>query len=110
MHALWSLCHRLPDRRDRDRKGWSMNICGVLVHAKPGRAAEIADALNALPNAEVHQITDDNRLIVTVEEADDRTAGDTVLAMHRIQGVLSAALVYHHFEPDQEPDDAAVEA
>ena len=87
-----------------------MNICGVLVHAQPGRAAEIADALNALPNAEVHQITDDNRLIVTVEEADDRTAGDTVLAMHRIQGVLSAALVYHHFEPDQEPDDAAVKA
>ncbi|MGI9506277.1 MAG: chaperone NapD [Geminicoccaceae bacterium] len=87
-----------------------MNICGVLVHATPGRARAIADALNALANAEVHQVTLDNRLIVTVEEADDKTAGDTILAMHRIPGVLSAALVYHHFEPDQEPDHAAIEA
>lgn len=87
-----------------------MNICGVLVHATPGRADEVADALNALANAEVHQITEDNRLIVTVEEADDQTAGDTVLAMHRIPGVLSAALVYHHFEPDQESEHATIEA
>lgn len=87
-----------------------MNICGVLVHAQPGRADDIAASLNALSNAEVHQITDDSRLIVTVEEADDASAGDTILAMHRIPGVLSAALVYHHFEPDQEPDDAPVQA
>jgi len=87
-----------------------MNICGVLVHATPGRADAVADALNALANADVHQVTADNRLIVTVEEADDKAAGDTILAMHRIPGVLSAALVYHHFEPDQEPDHAAIEA
>lgn len=87
-----------------------MNICGVLVHATPGRQAAVAEALNALGNAEVHQITEDSRLIVTVEEADDKTAGDTILAMRRIPGVLSAALVYHHFEPDQEPDHAAIEA
>ena len=87
-----------------------MNICGVLVHATPGRQAAVAEALAALGNTEVHQITNDSRLIVTVEEADDRTAGDTVLAMHRIPGVLSAALVYHHFEPDQELSDAPVQA
>ena len=87
-----------------------MNVCGVLVHAKRDESESVAAQLNALPNAEVHHKTDDDRLIVTVEEADDRTAGDTVLAMHRIPGVLSAALVYHHFEPDLEPDNAAIEA
>ena len=87
-----------------------MNVCGVLVHAKGDERESVAERLNALPNAEVHLKTSDNRLIVTVEEADDRTAGDTVLAMHRIPGVLSAALVYHHFELDLEPDHAAIEA
>ena len=87
-----------------------MNICGVLVHATPGRQATVAEALNALPGVDVHQITEDSRLIVTVEEADDKTAGDTILTMHRIPGVLSAALVYHHFEPDQESEHAPVQA
>jgi nitrate reductase NapD len=40
-------------------------------------------------------------MIVTVEDTDDNSAGDTVLALHRLPGVLSAALVYHHFEPEQ---------
>ncbi|MGI9508737.1 MAG: chaperone NapD [Geminicoccaceae bacterium] len=87
-----------------------MNICGVLVHATPGRQAAVAETLSAISNVDVHQITEDCRLIVTVEEADDKTAGDTILAMHNIPGVLSAALVYHHFEPDQEPEDAPVQA
>jgi len=87
-----------------------VNICGVLVHATPGRQATVAEALSGLPGVDVHQITADNRLIVTVEEADDKTAGDTILTMHRIPGVLSAALVYHHFEPDQELDHATIQA
>ena len=87
-----------------------MNICGVLVHAKPGRADAVAARLRALAGVEVHQVTANSKLVVTVEERDDVVAGDTVLAMHREADVLSAALVYHHFEPDQEAEDAAVEA
>ena len=85
-----------------------MNICGVLVHATPGRQAAVAETLKALAGVDVHQVTEDSRLIVTVEEADEKTAGDTILAMHHIPGVLSAALVYHHFEPDQESEHAPI--
>lgn len=86
-----------------------MNICGVLVHIRPGWLERVRTAMEALPGVEIHHATDDHRLIVTVEEAEDARAGETLLALHRIQGVLSAGLVYHHAEPE-EARDAAVQA
>lgn len=77
-----------------------MNLCGVLVHARPERREEVRLRLVALPGVEVHGASDDGRFVVTVEETDDHSSADTVLALHRLDGVLSAALVYHHFEPD----------
>ncbi len=78
-----------------------MNVAGVLVHATPAKLVELRRALAALPGVELHAATDDGRLVLTVEDA-AVSAGDTVLALHRLDGVLSAALVYHHFEPNPE--------
>ncbi len=78
-----------------------MNICGVLVHALPKKGEDVAAAIAGLDGAELHNTVPDGRMIVTVEDTDDNSAGDTVLALHRLPGVLSAALVYHHFEPEQ---------
>ena len=74
-----------------------MNISGVLVHALPAKAAAVREALEALPGVEVHLQTDDGQLIVTVEEAG---AGDSMLAVHRVDGVISAGLVYHNFDDE----------
>lgn len=76
-----------------------MNIAGVLVHSLPEASDQVSAALAALPGVEVHQRNADGRMIVTIEDQDESTAGDSLLAMHRLEGVLSAALVYHHFEP-----------
>lgn len=77
-----------------------MNICGVLVHAHPDRGDEVSVAIAGIDGAELHETVPDGRIIVTVEDTGDTSAGDAVLALHRIPGVLSAALVFHHFEPD----------
>jgi nitrate reductase NapD len=77
-----------------------MNICGVLVHALPEKGGAVEAAIAGLDGAELHDTVPDGRMIVTVEDTEDNSAGDTVLALHRIPGVLSAALVYHHFESD----------
>lgn len=77
-----------------------MNICGVLVHAHPDRESDVAAAIARLEGAELHRTVPDGRMVVTVEDTAESSAGDTVLALHRLPGVLSAALVYHHFEPD----------
>jgi nitrate reductase NapD len=75
-----------------------MNICGVLIHCAPGAIEGIEQALAGLPGTEVHQRAPGGRLIVTVEDAADTTASETILAIHRLPGVISAALTYHSFE------------
>jgi nitrate reductase NapD len=88
-----------------------MNIAGVLLQVHPERMAEVRSALDRFPGVEVHKVTQDGRLLVTVEEEDAQ--GGTVLALHRLEGVLAASVAYHHFEPDDNgkddgPDDEAI--
>ena len=77
-----------------------VNIAGVLVHAKADELDSVRDGLAGLPGVDLHQTIDGGRLIITVEDVQDHSAADTILAVHRIPGVIAAALVYHHFEPD----------
>ncbi len=86
-----------------------MNICGVLVHVRPGWLDRVSGAMAALPGVAVRPVTGDGRMIVTVEEAETARAGETLLALHRVEGVLAAGLVYHHAEPE-EGSDGAVQA
>ena len=91
-----------------------MNVAGVLLQAHPDKLGQVRAALDRLPGVEVHMVTEDGRLIVTVEEEDER--GDTVLALHRLDGVLAASITYHHFEPepagekDEDSNDATITA
>lgn len=76
-----------------------MNICGVLVHADPSRVAAVESLIRALPGAEIHASAPGARLIVTIEDTADTMALDGLSAIHKVPGVVAAALVYHHFEP-----------
>lgn len=72
------------------------NICGVLVHARATSLNHVEACLNNMQGVEVHTITDDGRLIVTVESEDRRYVADTISGLHTIDGVLSAAMVYQY--------------
>ena len=80
--------------------GEGQNICGLLVHAHPSRSAAVGEAMTALPGTEIHQRSPDGRMVVTVEDVDGVWAGDTITRISNIDGVLSAALVYHQNEVD----------
>ena len=73
-----------------------MNISSAIVYAYPGRAGFVRNALAALPGVEIHTETGDGRFIVTVEDVPGVSAGDTVMQLHRLDGVLSAAMVYQY--------------
>ncbi len=77
-----------------------VNIAGVLVHAKADELDAVRDGLAGLPGVDLHQTLDDGRLIITVEDVPDHSAADTIRTVHRIPGVIAAALVYHQFEAD----------
>ncbi len=82
----------------------SMNICGVLVRARPERRAAVVRALEAMPGVEVHAATEDGRIVVTLERAGRAGVADTLSEMHNVEGVLTAALVYEHSETGNETE------
>jgi nitrate reductase NapD len=81
-----------------------MNISGVIVHARPERTHEVRAALERLPGVEVHAVTDNGRLVVTVEEY-GASDGRANMELHNIDGVLSAAMIYHHCEDEFESSE-----
>ncbi|MGE4281984.1 MAG: chaperone NapD [Magnetospirillum sp.] len=78
------------------------NICGVLVHVVPARRHQVKAALEAKPGVEIHTMTDDGKMVVIVEDAAGEWAGSIITSFHDVDGVLSVALVYHHFDKDLE--------
>jgi nitrate reductase NapD len=77
-----------------------MNIAGVLVHSHPDFTETVTRSLSALPGVEVHAAADDGRIVVTVEGDDANALADTFRNFSDMSGVLSTAMVYHHFESD----------
>ena len=74
-----------------------MNLCSVIVHARPEKITQVETSLNELPGVEVHGGSEDEgKLIVTVEDGEDVTAADTMMGFNDIDGVISATLIYHY--------------
>lgn len=73
-----------------------MNISSAIVYAHPAQADSLRASLGALPGVEIHRQTDDGRFIVTVEDVPGASVADTVMELHRLDGVLFAAMVYQY--------------
>lgn len=77
-----------------------MNIAGVLIHSFPDLTETVRRSLTTLPGVEVHAVSADGRMVVTVEGESADTLADAFRGFNNMSGVLSAAMVYHHFESD----------
>ena len=85
-------------------KGHVMNISSAIVHARPGAVAIVQAGLAALEGVEVHAVSPEGKLIVTIETEDDGSNVATYERIGQLDGVMSAAMVYHQTEsePDKE--------
>ena len=75
------------------------HISSLVVHARHEKIAAVRDALLAMPGVEI-PAESVGKLVVTLETA---TEADIVTRLNDIsltEGVLSAALVFHHWEAD----------
>lgn len=77
-----------------------MNISSAIVYSVPGRSDSIRAQLAALPGVEIHTETGDGRFIVTIEDVPGVSVADTVMQLHRLDGVLSAAMVYQYSDDE----------
>ncbi|MDH4320892.1 MAG: chaperone NapD [Desulfobulbaceae bacterium] len=75
-----------------------MEIAGVLVHARSGLQDQVEATLLQMPGVEVHIKTDDDRLVVTIEDHVEASVADTLVNLYKVEGVLSAAMIYQHSE------------
>ena len=79
-----------------------MNISGIVVHEKPDKIEAVRAQLKKLPGVEVHASSAEGKMVVTIEKPGDREITDLFDEIGKTSGVLSTAMVYHHFEPDTE--------
>ena len=86
-----------------------MSISGLVIHAYPEHKEALSAQLAAIEGVDVHGIGEDGRMVVTVDVADDRKAADTVMDMQKLEGVLSASLIYNQFENTSEQSPAEKE-
>lgn len=75
-----------------------MNIVGVVVNALPKQSKHVEQQLLLMEGVEVHAVNEKGNMVITVESEDSKYAADAVTSMHSLEGVLSAAMVYHNFE------------
>jgi nitrate reductase NapD len=82
-----------------------MNISSVIVHAKPTELLSVRGNLEQLPGVEIHAATDDGKLVITIESETDGETASTFDRINVMDGVMSAAMVFHQYESD--PDKEA---
>lgn len=82
-----------------------MSISGLVLHVLPEKSQSVQTELERMEGVEIHMSTEDGRLIVTVDVADDQKASDTFTAFQNLDGVLSTSLAYSHFGEDTENEN-----
>jgi nitrate reductase NapD len=80
------------------------HISSVVVHCRHEKLAAVRAALAALDGVEIHAESG-GKLVVTIETASDAAIASRLDAIQTLDGVLSAALVFHYFEPAGDPKE-----
>ena len=81
-----------------------MNISSAIVHAHALNGAAVQARLIALDGVEVHGISPEGKIIVTIESDDDDTTIATYTRIGQLEGVLAIAMVYSQSESEPEKE------
>ena len=80
--------------------GREVNISSAVVSAFPGCAEAVRQTLIALPGIEVHAVSAEGRIVVTLECSSDQGAAEVFETVRQTTGVLSTMLVFTQTEQD----------
>jgi len=81
--------------------GSEIHISSLLVHVQQRCLAGVQAAIREIPGAEIHGASPAGKLIVTLETDGTGGVSDALATINALEGVLSAALVFHQFEPSE---------
>jgi len=80
-----------------------IHISSLVVHARPEGLESIETAIGGLGGAEVHGVSEQGKLVVTLETINESDMLTRIDAINRIEGVLSVALIFHQVEDPTDP-------
>ncbi|ABS06979.1 MULTISPECIES: chaperone NapD [Shewanella] len=82
------------------------HVTSLVVHAAPKTLQQVEANICALMGADIHAVTPEGKLVVTLEGSSQRAILDNVEAINALSGVLSASLIYHQVAPlEQESEE-----
>lgn len=82
------------------------HVSSLVVLTQPSQRHQLAQQIATLKGAEIHAVSDEGKLVVTLEGISQRPIMDAIDAIQAMPGVLSAALIYHQFdELDQQGEE-----
>jgi nitrate reductase NapD len=73
-----------------------MSIASLVLRIRPETRAGAEAALLAFPGVECHGMSDDGKLVVTVEDVEGSAMSDTLIAIHRVPQILATTLAYEN--------------
>ncbi|MFG0835008.1 chaperone NapD [Aeromonas bivalvium] len=74
------------------------HVSSLVVLTQPMLRHRLAEQIGALDGAEVHVISEEGKLVVTLEGPSQRPIMAAIDAIQAMPGVLSAGLIYHQFD------------
>ena len=71
-------------------------ISSLVVHARPAKLAAVRKRIEAIPEAEVLGESEEGKLVVVLDTANNREAANTITDIQNQADILSASLIYQY--------------
>ena len=81
----------------------AVHISSLLVSAKPSHLVQVEQDLARVDIVEIAHVADNGKIIVTLETADESAIVQALTDIQLIDGVVSAALVFHQVDDAENP-------
>ncbi|GGI78093.1 chaperone NapD [Shewanella gelidii] len=82
------------------------HVSSLVVLVTPEAMSEVSSEIRALPGTEIHAVTEEGKVIVTLEGETQKAILSNVEKINALKGVLSNSLIYHQVEPlEQESEE-----
>ncbi|MBF0285594.1 MAG: chaperone NapD [Magnetococcales bacterium] len=77
-------------------------LASAVIRARAERLPEVRTALRSIPGLDIHVESPHGALIITLEGTEPDPLASALHHIRGIDGVLTADLIYQHFEDDSE--------
>ncbi len=74
------------------------HISSLILQGRPRDLTAIRRAVLGIPGTEVHAVSPQGKIVVTLETADEQDIVERMRDINLIEGVFSASLVYHQVD------------